>query len=131
MLAVLGGNLIGDVAPEIVLARQNVRRRHVGRVDLMFEAGFIDLKRNRHMEDRPAMLNRHDPARTETFSVAAAVDLVEDRNPRIARQQEIGVKRVTDPILNRARRRNQRLAQDLAAENTLRAVLAGSIRGRC
>ncbi len=69
------------------------------------------------------MLDRDDPARTEALAVAAAVHFIEDRNLGIARKQEIGVKRVADPIVDRSRGGHQRLAQHLTAEDPLGPIL--------
>ena len=56
-------------------------------------------------------------------AVAAAVDFVDDGHPGIAGAQEIGVQRMADAILDGAVGRDQRLTQDLPAEDALPAVL--------
>ena len=85
------------------------------------------MERYRHVEDLAPVLDRHHTPRTEARTVAAAVDLVQNGNLRIARHEEIGMQRMTNTILNSARRCDQSLAQNLAAENALRSILgAGS-----
>ena len=73
-----------------------------------------------------AVLDRFDAARGEALAVANAVDLVDDRHFGIAAEQEIGVQRMRRPrrhVLDRAAGRDQRLADDLAAEHPLPARL--------
>ena len=96
---------------------------HVGHRRLVLEALFDDLKRRGHREDRLAVLDRHHAPRGERQPVAAAIHLVDDGHPGVARTQEIGVQRVTDAVLHGARGRDQRLAQHLTAEDALPAVL--------
>jgi hypothetical protein len=69
------------------------------------------------------MLNRHHSAGAEAQAVAAAIDFVENRNFGITGAQKIGVQRVTLTTLDGARRRDQRLAENLASEDPLPAVL--------
>ena len=94
-----------------------------GMDDLMLQAVFGDLERRRHREDRLAVLDGHHAPRGEGLAVAAAIHLVDDGHPGIARAQEISVQRVADALVHGARGRDQRLAQDLAAEDALPAVL--------
>ncbi len=61
---------------------------------------------------------------------AGPLDFVQDRHLGIAGQDEIGVQGVAQPLLDRALRRDQRLAQHLAAEDALRAVLGTDRRER-
>ena len=71
------------------------------------------------------VLDRDHPPRGEAAAVADAVHLVDDRRFRIARQQEIGVQRMRQPLggLDRAVRRDQRLAHHLPAIDALPAIL--------
>ena len=70
------------------------------------------------------MLDRHHAAGGEAFAVAGAIDFVKNRNPGIARAQEIGVKRMADAVtVDGADGRRQCLAQHLTAEHALRARL--------
>ena len=88
----------------------------------MVEAGFLHLKGRGHGEDRVTMLDRDDAAGDKTLAVADAVDLVDDRNRGIAGPQKIGVQRMRFSIrLDSAARRDEGLAQNLAAENALPA----------
>jgi hypothetical protein len=64
----------------------------------------------------------HAPGR-EALAVADAVDLVDDRHLGIAAEQEIGVQRMRLAVLHGAAGRDQRLADHLAAEHPLPAVL--------
>ena len=71
-----------------------------------------------------AVLARGDAPRGEALAVAHAVDVVDDRHLGIAGQQEIGVHRMRRRgRLDRAHRRDQRLADHLAAEHALPADL--------
>ncbi len=73
-----------------------------------------------------AVLDRLDVAGGETLAVADAVDVVDDRHFGIAAEQEIGVQRMRRPrrhIVDGAAGRDQRLADDLAAEHPLPARL--------
>ena len=70
-----------------------------------------------------AVLDRHDAAGDKALAVADAVDLVDDRNARIAGPEEIGVQRMRLAIrLDGAGRGDQRLAEHLAAENALPTI---------
>ena len=70
-----------------------------------------------------AVLDRDDAAGDEALAVADAVDLVDDRHSRIAGPQEIGVQRMRLAIrLDGAGRRDERLAEHLAAENALPTI---------
>src|SRR5262249_4880179 len=57
------------------------------------------------------------------LAVADAVDLVDDRDLRIARAEEVRVQRVDGPVLHRAAGRDERLARHLAAEDADAHVL--------
>ena len=81
------------------------------------------------MEDRLAVLDRDDAARGEAAAVADAVDLVDDRDARIAGPQEVGVQRVREPAFDGAARGHQRLSRHLAAEDALALLLRLNGRG--
>ena len=70
----------------------------------------------------PCWMRDHAPG-GEALAVADAVDLVDDRHLRIAREEEIGVQRMGSRALDRAGGRDQRLADHLAAEHALPADL--------
>ena len=71
-----------------------------------------------------AVLARGDASRREAAAVTQTLDVIDDRNFRIARQQEVGVHRMRRPAgLDGAYRGDQRLADDLAAEHALPAAL--------
>ena len=66
---------------------------------------------------------RDHPARREAPPVADAVDLVDDRDLRVAGQHEIAVQRMRLAALHGAAGGDQRLADHLAAEHPLPAHL--------
>ena len=71
------------------------------------------------------MLDRLDAAGGEAAAVADALDVVDDGPRGVAGEQEVAVQRVHRPAgVHRARRRHQRLAQHLAAEDALPAFVA-------
>ncbi len=73
---------------------------------------------------RLAVLDRENAAGGEAAAVAHALDLVDDRHRGIARPHEIGMQRMHMAIaIDGALRRDQRLRDDLAAENPLPAGL--------
>src|ERR1700692_2968386 len=69
------------------------------------------------------MLDRGDPAGRIALAVAQAFDLVDDRNLRIARQDEIAMQRMRQPALDGAACRYHRLSDHLPAEHPLPARL--------
>ena len=78
------------------------------------------------------MLDGDDPPRGERLAVADAVDLVEDRDVRIARPQEVGVQGVHPPVgVDGAAGGDERLPRHLPAEDPLallvRAVAAEDV----
>jgi hypothetical protein len=64
-------------------------------------------------------LDRDDAARREAASVADPVDVVDDRDARVAGSQEVRVQRVHHSVLDRAARGHKRLSRDLATEHPL------------
>src|SRR5581483_11131808 len=91
---------------------------------LVVEPFFVAVERHQHGKDRVTVLARGDVAGGEALAVADAVDVVDDRNFRIARQQEIGVHGMRRPAgIDGAHGGDQRLADDLAAEHALPARL--------
>ncbi|MGY4354676.1 hypothetical protein ACVW0J_001169 [Bradyrhizobium sp. i1.7.7] len=107
-----------------LLRRQLFRRRHVGHLVLMIErALLVGVERHHDREDRVAVLDRGDAAGRIALAVAQALDLVDDRDLRIARQDEIAMQRMRQPALDRAAGRNHRLPDHLAAEHPLPARL--------
>ena len=80
----------------------------------------------RQVEDRPAVLDRDDAAGREAAAVADAVDVVDDRDARIAGPQEVRVQRMHVPVgVDGSPRRDQRLPRDLTAEHAL-TILVGA-----
>ena len=98
--------------------------RHVGHLELMFEPLLFGMETGLHVVDGAAVLDGHDATGGEAATVADPVDLVEDRDTRVARSQEVRVQRVDGPDLDGAPRRHQGLGGDLAAEGAL-ALLFG------
>src|SRR5690606_30789797 len=75
----------------------------------------------RQIEYLLAMLNGDDAPRRETLAVPRTVDFIDNGNLGIARPDEIGVQRMTDPFLHRAVSRHERLSDHLPAEHALPA----------
>src|SRR6476660_9499266 len=108
---------------QVGLARQGFRLRHLRHLHLMREA-FLDLMEgSAHGEDRLAMLDRNHAAGGKAAAIADAVDIVDDRHRRIPGPEEIGVERMSVTVLDGATGGDQRLADHLAAEDTLPAHL--------
>jgi len=63
------------------------------------------------------------PARAEALAVADAIDLVDDRRRHVAGEQEIRVQRMRHPAFDGARGGDQRLPDDLAAEDAAAAEI--------
>ena len=100
------------------------RRRHVRHLVLVVERAFLlDMKRHHDREDRVAVLDRGDPAGRIALAVAQPLDLVDDRNLRIAGQDEIAMQRMRQPAFDGAARRHHRLSDHLPAEHPLPARL--------
>ena len=91
------GKLAGAPHQDVGGIFQRFRRRHLGHIELMIEAGLERLEGGGEIEDLHAMLNRHHPSGGKAFAVAGAVDFKKNRNPGIARAQEIGVKGMAEP----------------------------------
>jgi len=71
-----------------------------------------------------SVLDGDDPPGGEGLPVADPVDLVEDRDGRVAGAQEVAVQRVDPAFVDRAPGRHERLRGDLAPEDAL-ALLVG------
>jgi hypothetical protein len=103
--------------------RQRVRARHDGHLVGVLDARFDDLERRGQRENRLAALDRDHPARGERTAVPDPVDLVHNRNTRVAAADEVRVQRVHMPFRRDSPAgRDQRLAGDLPAEHPDRAV---------
>src|SRR5690606_11836171 len=85
--------------------------------------GLRSVERSGHRENRAAVLNGHHPSRRKAAAVAVAVYFVDDRNAGIARPHEVAVQRMGLPAVDRSRRRNKCLADDLPAVDALPADL--------
>jgi len=70
-----------------------------------------------------AVLDRGDAPRRVALAVAQTLDFVDDRNLRIARQNEIAMQRMRQPAFHSAARGDHCLADDLPAEHALPARL--------
>jgi hypothetical protein len=81
--------------------------------------GLLDVKRHHDREDRVAVLDRGNPPRRIALAVTQPLDLIDDRNLRIARQNEIAMQGMWQPALDRAARRHHRLPDHLSAKNPL------------
>ena len=92
----------------------------------MARSRFVVVEAGLQVEDRLAVLDRHDTTGREAAAVTDAVDLVQDRHGRIARAQEVRMQRVHEPaaLVDRARGGDERLSGDLATEHAL-TVLVG------
>src|SRR5262245_22206649 len=84
---------------------------------------LLGMEGHHDREDRIAMLNRGDAARRIAFAVTQPFDLVDDRNLRIARQDEIAMQRMGQPALDGAACRDHCLSDHLAAKYALPARL--------
>jgi hypothetical protein len=109
-------------AQPLHVRRYVVGRRRVRHRDLMLQTFFRRLKRHRHVEDRLAVLLCHDSPGGERATVPDAVDVVEDGDRRVARAQEVPVKRVRDAPLDRAAGRDEGLCGDQASKDAGPAV---------
>src|SRR5438445_16206 len=85
----------------------------------MLDTGLVDVERHQEIKDSPPVLHRDHPPHDERAPVADAVDLEEDKHPRVAGAEEVRVQRVHAPPLHSAPRRHQRLPGDLPAEHLL------------
>src|SRR5262245_25953410 len=94
-------------------------------------AFFLGMEGNHDGEDRVAVLDRGDAPGRIALAVTQPLDLVDDRDLRIARQDEIAMDRMRQPALDGAACRYHRLPDHLAAEHPLpgrlRAVAAEQI----
>jgi hypothetical protein len=116
---------IPAAAKALLAGGQAVGFGDVGHLVEMVEAGFGDVERRRHVEDRPPVLDGGDAAGRERAAVADPIDLVQHRHVGVARPQEVGVERVHGPVVvDGARRRDECLAGDLATEDPL-SLLVG------
>ena len=119
----LGQLLLPGLQP-LVEGGQRLGLGHLGHGDLVLQAGLEVVEGGRQVEDGPPVLHGHDAAGREGPAVADPVDLVEDRDVRVARSQEVRVQRMHPSVLHRAPGGHQRLPGHLAAEDAL-ALLVG------
>src|SRR3954447_4095944 len=84
-----------------------------------------DVEAGLEVEDRLAVLDADDAAGGEAAAVTDAVDLVQDGDRRITRPEGVSMERMRGAmvILNRPRRRHERLAGDLTTENALTVLV--------
>jgi len=110
-----------DHDPYLPLALAAVATRR-----LVLGTGLFEMERGGQVEDGAAVLDGHHAAGRERAAVADAVDLVQDRDHRVAGAQEVGVQGVhLLAVLDRAPGGDQRLPGDLSAEHAL-ALLVGA-----
>jgi hypothetical protein len=93
---------------------------------MMFEPFFLDLKRDRHAENRAAVLDGNDSACGKAASIANSIDFVEDRDLRVTRPEEITLQRMNLAIFDRSIRRDEGLTNDLSAKDALGTLLGAS-----
>ena len=117
------GDPIDDSLAKLDLVREPLGTGHVGHLDLVVESLLGDLETHRHVEDRASVLDRDDASRGEALAVADAIDFVEDRDLHVARAQEVAVQGMGAAILDGSRSCNERLSEDLAAEDALPALV--------
>ncbi len=94
--------------------------------DLVLQAVLGLVKRCRQVEDGLPVLDGDDSSRTERSAVADPLDLVQDGNGRVARAKEVGVQRVRRSRLDRSVGRDEGLARNLSAEDSL-PTLVGAL----
>src|SRR5690606_7601225 len=81
---------------------------------------LVQLEGSGKREDGMAVLDADDPSRRKAGAVADAVDLVDDRHGRIARQHEIAMQRVHIAFFRHSPLgRDQSLSDHLSAEDPL------------
>jgi hypothetical protein len=117
------GYRVVEAFANIGFTRELIRLRDVRHGHLMGEAGFVDVKRGGKRENRLAVLDRLDAARGEAAAIADALDIIDDRDFRIAGEQKIAMERMGRPTLDGAACSDKRLPDDLPAEDTLPADL--------
>lgn len=122
--------LCWDVFPDLLVVSGRIRcflgRGYIGHGCMMFEPFFLDLKRNRHAENRAAVLDGNDSACGKAASIANSIDFVEDRDLRVTRPEEITLQRMNLAIFDRSIRRDEGLTNDLSTEDALGTLLGAS-----
>ena len=113
--------LLRHLPAQLFSRNEPFRRRYVGHDGLMIKPFFIDLKRNRHIQNRPAVLNGDHPPGREAVPVPDALHIVDDRGMGIARPQEISMQRMGATPLDGLIGRHKGLAENLAAKDALAA----------
>ena len=113
---------------------QRVGRRDVrGHRDLVVGSGLAHVEARLQVEDRTAVLDRDHAAGDEALAVADPVDLVQDRDRRVAGTQEVRVQRVDEPIrlVDRARARRRAPAPPPGRRTPAGGSRPVTGRGRC
>ena len=118
---VVGAFFVG--AQPFLVRGHRLRRRRIGHPSLMVESILGGLERNRHVEDRLAVLLGNDPPRGERASVANPVDVIDHWYRGVAFAQKVAMQRMRDATLDGSARRYQRLRSDEAAEDSRPAVV--------
>ncbi len=110
---------------DVGFARQILGRRHGGHAAAMLEPVLLQMVGGRHGEDRVAVLDRDHAPGGEAPAVADAVDLVDDRDRRVAGPS--GNRRAANAARGRPRRaggRDQRLTDHLPPNTRCQPVWA-------
>jgi putative flippase GtrA len=114
---------LGETARELLLraelgnGHERFRVGDIGDRLAMGETFFFFVKRTREGEDRLSVLDPGDVAGGERVPVSQPLHLVEDREMRIPRTQEVRVQRVDLPALDGAAGGDERLRGDLTPEH--------------
>ena len=124
LLADGGRDLGGDPVRQFQLGSETFGAGHGGRRILVIKPRLVDLKRGGHVENRPALLDGHDPAGGEALAVPDAIDVVNDRLIDISGPEKIGMQAV-GPALRRHGLvgGRQRLPQHLSAVDVAEAQI--------
>ena len=112
------------LALELLDRRGLFRRRHIRCRELVFQPFFLHLERRREGKNRPTVLDCHDTTVGKTAAIPRAIDFIDYRRRHVTATQEIGMKRVRNPALDRVLRGRQGLAEHLAAKHLRAADVA-------
>ena len=118
--------VIGLLWGNIAVNQQLSQRLHdsFDNRSLMLEALLRNLEGSRHIEYRPAVLNRDDTPVTEAATVSCDINVIDDWRGHITRAQKIRVQRVRFTTFNGVMRRRQRLTENLPTEHARTSNIA-------
>jgi len=112
------------VSPQsLFIGGHRVRRRRLGHRNLVLQPFLRRLERNRHVEDRLAVLLGNHTPRGERASVTNAVDVIDDGGRGIPLSQEVTVQRMGGPAFDGPARCDQRLRGNEATEDPRSAIV--------